>query len=429
MTKHKHLTLSDRIRIEQGLGSHLSFRAIARSIGKDNSTISKEIRQRIVFKQSGCFGNCFNDCINRFSCTCRMLCTDPDCRNTFCKNCIRCRKFCDSYEKQICEKLLSPPYVCNGCSKRGSCTLEKRLYSASAAQKEYEAVRSESRSGICISENEAAALDKLISPLVKQGQSVHHICVNNASDIMHSEKTIYNYMDCGIFSAKNLDLPRKVRYRPRKKENPFKVDKSCRIGRTFDDFLEFLKENPDCPVIQMDSLEGVKGGKVLLTVHFVKAEFMLAFIRNRNTAASVHSIIEKIYEILTPEVFSKLFPVILTDNGSEFSDPVSIETGSDGLARTRIFYCEASSPYQKGAIENNHEFIRRIIPKGTSLDNFTQKDIDLMMNHINSYTRANLGDKSPYEMFSIIYGEDILKKMGAEPVPANDIVLLPSLIK
>ena len=101
MTKHKHLTLSDRIRTEQGLGSHMSFRAIARSIGKDNSTISKEIHQHIVFKQSGCFGNCFNDCINRFSCTCRMLCTDPDCRNTFCKNCIRCRKLCDSYEKQI----------------------------------------------------------------------------------------------------------------------------------------------------------------------------------------------------------------------------------------------------------------------------------------------------------------------------------------
>lgn len=221
MTKHKHLTLSDRIRIEQGLGSHMSFRAIARSIGKDNSTISKEIRQHIVFKQSGCFGNCFNDCINRFSCTCRMLCTDPDCRNTFCKNCIRCRKLCDSYEKQICEKLLSPPYVCNGCSKRVRCTLEKRLYSASAAQKEYETVRSESRTGICISENEAAALDKLISPLVKQGQSIHHICVNSASDIMHSEKTIYNYVDCGILSAKNLDLPRKVRYRPRKKENPF----------------------------------------------------------------------------------------------------------------------------------------------------------------------------------------------------------------
>ena len=214
-----------------------------------------------------------------------------------------------------------------------------------------------------------------------------------------------------------------------KKKTPFKVDKACRIGRTFDDFLEFLKENPDCPVVQMDSLEGVKGGRVLLTVHFVKTEFMLAFIRDRNTAASVHSIIERIYEILTPEVFSELFPVILTDNGSEFSDPVSIETGSDGIARTRIFYCEASSPYQKGAIENNHEFIRRIIPKGTSPDNFTQKDIDLMMYHINSYTRANLGDRSPYEMFAIIYGEDILKKMGAEPVPANDIVLLPSLIK
>lgn len=286
MAKNKHLTLSDRIRIEQGLNQHLSFRSIAHSIGKDNSTISKEIRLHLVFKQSGCFGSCFNDCINRFSCTCRMLCSDPHCKRTFCKSCIKCRKFCDKYEKQLCEKLLSPPYVCNGCCKRGSCTLEKRLYSASAAHKEYEAVRRESRTGISISEAEAAYLDAPVSPLVKQGQSIHHIYVNNVSDIMLSEKTLYNYIDYGIFDAKNIDLPRKVRYRSRKKKRVFKVDKSCRIGRSFEDFLLFLKNNPDTPVVQMDSVEGAKGGKVLLTLHFEKAEFMLAFIRDKNTAVS-----------------------------------------------------------------------------------------------------------------------------------------------
>lgn len=429
MTKHKHLTLSDRIIIEQGLNQHLSFRSIAQSIGKDNSTVSKEIRLHLVFRQSGCFGNCFNDCAARFNCTCRMLCPDPDCRKSFCRNCVKCRKFCDQYRKQICEKLSAPPYVCNGCSRRRSCTLEKRLYSASAAHREYEAVRSESRTGISISESEAASLDALVSPLVKQGQSLHHIYVSNASHIMLSEKTLYNYIDYGVFSAKNIDLPRKVRYRARKKKKCFRVDKACRTGRTFEDFLKFLKDNPDTLVVQMDSVEGSKGGKVLLTLHFEKAEFMLAFLRDRNTAASVHDIIERIYTILTPDVFSRLFPVILTDNGGEFSDPLSIEYDADGTSRTQIFYCEASAPYQKGAIENNHEFIRRVIPKGKSMDSLTQKDIDLMMNHINSYARASLGDRSPYEMFSILYGEDILKALGAEPVLPNDIVLLPSLLK
>ncbi len=91
-------------------------------------------------------------------------------------------------------------------------------------------------------------------------------------------------MDCNLFSARNLELPRKVKYRPRKKAaGHFKVDKSCRIGRTYKDFLLFMKEHPDTPIVEMDSVEGVKGGKILLTIHFTDSQFMLAFIRNANT--------------------------------------------------------------------------------------------------------------------------------------------------
>lgn len=429
MTKHKHLTLSERLLIEKGLNERMSFRSIARSIGKDNSTISKEIHRHIVFKKSGAFGRAFNDCANRFGCTLKNLCADPDCRGRLCRDCLRCHGLCEDYLRQTCVRLASPPYVCNGCHQRGGCTLEKRLYSAAYAHKEYEAVRTESRSGICVSEKEAAALDGIISPLVRQGHSVHHIYVNNAAEIMCCEKTIYNYIDYGVFSAKNIDLPRKVRYRPRKAEKNFKVDRACRAGRTLEDYRAFLERNPDCPVVQMDSVEGSKGGKVLLTIHFVKSEFMLAFLRDRNTAASVHDIVEHLYALLTADVFSRLFVAVLADNGSEFSDPSSLETDSDGMARMHLFYCDASSPYQKGAIENNHEFIRRVLPKGTSFDGLIQKDIDLMMNHINSYARASLGDRTPYGMFSLLYGSGVLKALGADLIPPNEVILLPSLLK
>ncbi len=430
MRKNKHLSFEERSIIKSMLDQSASFKAIARKLERDCTTVSKEVRSHLVFKKSGCFGRPFNDCANRFSCSVSRLCSDPSCHFKKCSLCSKCHLCCTDYFKQYCPALLKPPYVCNGCPDRHKCTLEKHLYSASAAQQEYELIRSESRSGICLNEAEALQLDEFISPLLKKGQSIHHICVSNPSEVMFSEKTIYNYVDSGIFSAKNIDLPRKVSYKPRKSaHDSFKVDKSCRIGRTYRDFLDFLSAWPDCPVVQMDSVEGRKGGKVLLTLHFVKPEFMLAFLRDRNTAASVFWIIEKLYWELRPDRFMKLFPVLLGDNGSEFSDPLSLEMDAENNQRTRVFYCDPSAPYQKGAAENNHEFIRRILPKGSSFDKLEQADIDSMMNHINSYKRANLGNQSPYEMFRFLYGQEILDALGATLIPANDIILRPELLK
>jgi len=190
-----------------------------------------------------------------------------------------------------------------------------------------------------------------------------------------------------------------------------------------------MKENPDTPVVEMDTVEGVKGGKVLLTLHFCDQQFMLAFIRDDNTSRSITFIFEKLYWELGPEVFLRLFPVILTDNGSEFTNPSAIEFDAQGNRRTRIFYCDPSSPYQKPAVENNHEFIRRVIPKGRSFNSFNQDDISLMMNHINSYTRKKLNNQSPYQVFSFLYGEEILKKLGAVYIPSQDVTLKPELLK
>lgn len=430
MPKYRHFTLDERITIEHSLKNSLSFKAISRELGRDCTSVSKEVKKHIKEKKTGAYGRAFNNCAHRFDCKNSYICDSPFCRNKFCRFCSKCHQVCPDYKEYLCPLLEKPPYVCNGCNDLKSCTLKKAFYSATVAQKDYELCRSESRSGISVDEEEISRLDQIISPLIKKGQSIHHICVNNRDSIMHSEKTIYNYVDYSLFSARNIDLPRKVAFRPRRKSTSrFKVDKSCRIGRTYEGFLAFVKENPDIPIVEMDTVEGVKGGKVLLTIHFVQSQFMLAYIRDANTSQSVINIFEDLYEKLGSDVFQTLFPVILTDNGSEFTNPSSIEFDKDGKRRTNIFYCDPSAPFQKGAAENNHEMIRRIVPKGHSFDTFRQKDITLMMNHINSYGRKKLNDRSPHSVFSFLHGTKLLNILDSELIVANDIILNPSLLK
>ena len=206
---------------------------------------------------------------------------------------------------------------------------------------------------------------------------------------MYCEKEIYNLVDLGALKVKNIDLPRKVRYRNKPKNKTYyKIDKLCLNNRKYSDYLKFINENKDINMVEMDSIEGVKGGKVLLTLHFVNCSFMLSFIRDHNDAQSVIDIFNMIEAKIGMEMFKKLFPLILTDNGSEFSNPIEIEFNmNSGELRTKIFYCELERTDQKGSCEVNHEMIRRILPKGTSFDNLTQEDINKIMSHINSYKK------------------------------------------
>ena len=429
MAKNIHLSLSDRIIIEAGLRERRSFSAIAAELGKDPTTISKEVRAHIKLNQAGGY----NPCMIRKDCKHYGDLCHP-CKFTSGKSChscyrTKCFDVCQDFQPAQCSKLDKPPYVCNGCQQRQTCKLERHLYEAKFAQKEYEAIRSESRQGFAVTPAELERIDQIISPLIKKGQSIHQICVNNADEIMLDERTIYNYVDTGLLSVGNIDLPRKVRYKVRKKKPPVRVDKQCHLGRTYEDFLEYTAANPDVPIVEIDSVEGRKGGKVLLTVFFRNSNLMLAFLRDRNTARSVTEVFEWLYETLGHEQYCRLFPIILTDRGSEFTDPVSIECTKLGEIRSRVFYCDPQRSDQKGGCEVTHEFIRRILPKGTSFDSLQQRDILLMMSHINSYTRKKLNNQSANRLFSFLYGETILPNLGIQDIPANDINLTPRLLK
>lgn len=431
MANQKHLTLDQRIEISNLLDQKYSFKAIALKVDKDCTTISKEIRAHLIFRKTGCYGKNYNACSSRYSCDKRHLCDECPFgfKKKFCWQCKSCNSNCSDYKEQQCKKLMRAPYICNGCSDLNKCTLEKSFYKATLADIEYRSIYSEARTGISLSEDEVKRLNQIISPLIMKGQSLNHICVNNQDSIMISESTLYRLVNYNVFTARNIDLARKVRFSKRKAKKNFKVDKGCRIGRTYEDFKDFMETFPDLPITEIDSVEGNKGGKVLLTIHFVKAEFMLAFLRDANDSRSVISIFERLYLELSPELFTILMPVLLGDNGSEFSNPVAIEQDLQGNERTHLFYCDPSAPYQKGSAEKNHEFIRYLIPKGHSLDSFTQADITLMMNHINSYSRKSLGNKSPYEVFSFLYGEKILDILGCNKILANDVTLNKSLFK
>ena len=426
-----YTTFEERLEIENGLRENLSFGEIAKRLGKDRSTVSREVKKYAVTEKSGYGVAAYNACVHRPNCTKSYVCKGECGRKSvkYCKLCGRCNDFCPEYEEQTCIIRLKPPYVCNACEERNRCALEKTIYSATTAQKMADRNISESRRGVFAVESELAALNELVTPLILQGHSVHQIYANNMDSLMCSEKTLYNYIDNGFFDARNIDLPRKVRYRPRKKKREFKVDKGCYIGRNYLDYQQFLSKNPNAHTVQMDSVIGAIGGKALLTVHFPETSFMLAFLRNTNTSQSVIDIFDRLYMTLGRDLFEKLFPVILTDRGSEFSNPTAIERSPGGILRTNVFFCDPNSAYQKGSLEVNHELIRRILPKGAAFDNLEQADIDRMMNHINSYRRKKLGNKTPYEAFEFFCGETALQKLGCEAVPSNQVIITPKLLK
>ena len=430
MANQKHLKIEERSIIEAMLNERSSFTEIGKVLGKDRTTVSKEVRSHLIFRKTGYKGNNYNACAHRFSCDKHNICSvcRSDRRFKLCRRCFACNKFCPDFVEVICPKLLKKPYVCNGCGQRYlGCTLEKRFYFASDAHREYSETLSEARSGFSLTEDEFHSIDEIVSPLIKQGQSPHHIFESNKDSLIVSERSIYRLVDACALSARNIDLPRKVRFKPRSNPTHFKVDKSCRIGRSYPDFLNHMEQHPDTPVTELDSVIGTRGSKVLLTIHFVKAEFMLAFLRERNDSASVIAVFEHLYDLLGHDDFSKIFRVCLTDNGTEFSNPTAIEYNDQGERRTRIFYCDPSAPFQKGSAERNHEFIRMFIPKGTDFSSYSQDQISLMMNHINSYGRESLGNRSPYEMFAFLYGQNLLDLLKCHRIPSRNVTLNKSV--
>ena len=413
---NKHLTYEERNFIEIGLNNGRNFTEIAKDIKKDRRTISREVQKHRFKRTPGRFNNSGNLCKNRYECK-RFDCTKKE----------KC------YEEEICYKLTGAPYVCNGCEQKNKCRKIKYYYYAKFANDEYSEKLRNSRYGINQTKEEIYALDKLITPLIKEKhQSISHIYANHPDEIIFSRATMYNYVNLGVFSFKNIDLPRKVKYKKRKenKQQRKRRETVIRKGRTYKDFEKYIGRHPECSIVEMDTVEGIKGGKVFLTLLFRQSKFMLIYLMENKTTESVGESFKKIKEIVGIELFKKLFEVILTDNGSEFFNPLSIEKDEETEEIvSHIFYCDPGASWQKGAIEKNHEYIRYVLPKGSSFNDLTQEKVNILMSNINSTSRDILNGKTPYEAELLMLDECIIGKLGVVKINPDEVNLSLNLLK
>ena len=425
MSENKHLTLDERNFIEQELAKNTSFREIAKYLSKDPTTISREVKKHRIRKDGQSIHVNFNHCAKRYNCHRKNLC-NPRCSKE-CRHCNHCNDVCSDFVDGTCFRLNHAPYVCNGCSEKFGCKLTKYYYRALPSFNKYKTVLTESRQGINMTELELSNLDKIVSPLIKKGQSISHI--HKTNDLPCTRATLYNYVSRNCFSARAIDLPRMVKMKKRKQKRTEPKDTAARTNRTYEDFQKYIELHPDLPIVEMDTVEGVKGGRVLLTLLFRSSRLMLAFILYEKTQKEVLRVFNMLEYELGNELFEKTFPIILTDNGTEFGDPLSLEFNDESIGRTRIFYCNPRASYQKGMIEKNHEFIRYVLPKGTSFDTLLQTDIDLMINHINSFARSSLNWFAPIDVAKFTIEKDVIKKLNLKKVPANEIQLNKHLLK
>ena len=428
----KHLTWEDRQEIQRGLREHRCFTEIALIIGCSPDTISKEIRKHRYHKPIDARQKFLqNRCKYRESCRKRNICGKKGkykCKIP-CRQCNACNERCPDFVDYPCQIEKKPPYVCNACHKSRSCFFDKYLYNADYANREYQEKLRESRQGIDLTKDELIALDELVSPLIRKGQPISHILKDHSEEIPCSVRTLYEYIDKGYLSVRNLDLRRKVRYKKRKHKEEAKPSPVKKINHHYKDFLRELEENPGIRVVEMDTVIGTKGGKVLQTLYWRSEKLMIAFLLENKEMSGTTETFNALEDRLGRDVFCKLFPVVLTDNGLEFADPCLFECGRDGNRRMKLYYCDPRHSEQKGEIEKNHEYIRYVLPSGTSFDDLTQEKVDLLMSHINSTARPSLQGKTPIELALQHFGKDTVEKLGLQVIKPDDVCLRPDLLK
>ena len=386
--KNKHLTGEDRKEIEECLDKGMSFKHIAKHIMKDPTTVSYEVKHHRMEYRNG---------YTRIE--------DP------------------------CPKLLKAPFVCNGCEKRTkNCPYIRYIYRGAPAQKEYRTLLTEAREGIPLNKESFYEDDRIITSGLKKGQHIYQIQANNP---LHSSKsTIYRHFHKGYYSAALIDLPRAVKFKARKQHRDAYVPSAVKVGRTYGDFQAFLQTNHIDNYLQTDTVIGRIGGKTIQTMIFTDCNFMAGLLLEDKTAAEAAEKFTALKNTLRAEGFSipTLLPVVLADNGGEFSDVFSFENDPEGKQELHLFFCDPMQSCQKPQVEKNHTLFRDIVPKGKSFDDFSQETVNLIFSHVNSVSRAIYHGKSAYDMFSFIYGEKLASLFGISRIPAADVCQSPKLL-
>ena len=419
--KNLHLTVQERIIIEKGIENGFTkAAAIALTIGKDKSTVGKEIKKHreLVHKSSYKI-----NCANMNNCS----------HNHICVNCADFKPF-------TCNRRDRSPGACSGCSKYTHCRYDKYRYKADFSHKKYREDLVDSRTGINMSYEECKAMADIIVPLIKAGHSPYHI-VTNHPELNISEKTLYNYIENDIFREFGLlDINLRIKTKrkiAKKASNKYKKreDKKYLNGRTYDDFINYTAENKNLSVVEMDMVyNNGSTGPFMQTFKFLDYSFMFIVYQEEKTAKSMVEGVDLLEKILGKDLFSEEVAIIKTDRGSEFCDAEGFEKEENESRRTRIFYCDPMASGQKGSLENNHKEIRYICPKENDLKDLglnSQEKANLIVSHINSQSKEHLKGKSPLEVMEFmnpaLYQK--FKDFGIERINKDNIVLKPYLLK
>lgn len=400
MANYCHLSYEDRKNIEDGLNENKSINQISKEINRSHSSILREIDRNKKYSEPSAWNN---------------------------------YKINHSDLVLSCERLKHSPYVCNGCKSRSGCRKVRWTYYAREADNSYKEVKSEARKGINLTAEEIYKINSILTPLIKKGQTINHLYINHPDILDFSKPSFYNYVNNGVFEFSPLDFPRIVKYKKRKnsKNRRTRKEREILINRKYDDFQKFISNHPDFNIVEMDTVEGLKDeNDCFLTLLWRKSKFMLIFKLESQTSEEVSRIFNILQTLIPYDDYKRLFEVILTDNGHEFFDVLNIECMySTGEQVTKLFFCDPHMSCQKGMIEKNHEFIRYILPKGSSFKNITQEDCDLFMNNINSLCRDSLNGKSPYEAMLFLCDEYVLKSLNCYYIKPDEVILNDSLLK
>jgi len=396
--KNKHMTFDDRHEIQMCLDHGMTFKAIAARIGKDQTTVSKEVKKHI--KVTPVVAAIHVDA------TGAPVALPP------------------------CPQLLKAPFVCNACKKRRyHCGFQKQLYNAKPAQGEYETLLREAREGIPLGKDDFYEMDALLSAGIKQGQHLYHVMQTN--DLGISQATAYRHLHRGYLSVSKLDFPRVVKFKSRNQLHKDYIPKSAKVGRTYNDFLAYIEENKISSWVEMDTVIGRIGGKVIMTFDFTFCNFMFGLLLEDKTAAEAAQKIRALKASFHDGGvrFGDVFPLLLTDNGGEFANISVFISDMNGEVENKLFFCDPYRSSQKPKVEKNHTLFRDIVPQGESFDQFTQKTVNLIFSHVNSVKRKSLNGKSPFEIFTFTYGEDIASLLGIKAIPAEKVIQSPALLK
>ncbi len=417
---NKHLTLDERKIIQTGIENRSKKVDIARTIGKDATTVAKEIRKHRTFKPRNQFIYP-SICIHR-------------------QECGGCKKQCPRYEEIKCNKRDKSPGACNKCPNISKCHLDKYFYYATTADEEYKTDLVDFREGINLTTLEAKELANILKPLLDQGQSLYQI-KSTHKEIKQSIKTLYNYIEMGVFKEygiNNFSLKEQVNRKQFKNKYKKRKEPVNYENHKYKDYLKFKEENPEVPTTEMDTVMNSLSGPYIQTFYFEGSGIMIGFLHREKTSESMARTLDNLESKLGHDLYRELFPLILTDRGVEFEKVELFESNNEtGEFRTNIFYCDAYQSSQKPHVENTHNYVRDIIPNEIDISNLTQEDLDLALSHINSTPRNSLKGKTPYEVFAFMFstsdnqdrGEEILDLLNIKKIKRDEVVLKPYLIK